>query len=55
MTKATDIRFYWIQYQIGQGHYNLFWKPGATNLTEYFTKHNPTHNNRCMCSVLLLV
>ena len=33
-----DMRFYWVQDQIRQVHQNVFWKPGATNLDEYFTK-----------------
>ena len=45
--------FYWVQYQTRQGHYNVFWKPGATKLAEYFTKHHPSHHNFRMRAVHL--
>ena len=45
MTKAMDMRFYWVQYIIHQGHYNVFWEPGETNWDNYFTKHHPPHHN----------
>ena len=44
-TKSMDIRFYWLQDRISQGHCNVFWKPGATNLDEYLTKNHPPHNH----------
>ena len=48
-----DIQFYFVQYQILQGHYNVFCKPGATNLSNCFTKHNPPHHHRRMHPVYL--
>ena len=41
-SKAMDIRFHWIQDIILQEHFNLFWKPGPTNLGDYHSKHHPT-------------
>ena len=32
MSKAMDMRFHWIQDGILQQHFNLFCKPGPTNL-----------------------
>ena len=43
-----DMRLYWVQDLIHQGHYSVFWKPGATNLSEYLTKHHPLHHHRRM-------
>ena len=31
-SKAMDMRFHWIQDRIIQEHFNVFWKPGPTNL-----------------------
>ena len=48
-----DMRFYWVQDQILQGHYNVFWKPGATNVDNYFAKHHPPYHNWLMIPVYL--
>ena len=37
-----DMRFYWIQDRIIWEHFNVFWKPGPTNLGDYHSKHHPT-------------
>ena len=52
-TKAIDMRFYWVQDIIHQGHYNVFWKPRETNLAEFITKHHPPHH-RCQMRPLYL-
>ena len=41
-SKAMDMRFHWIQDRILQEHFNVFWKPGPTNLGDYHSKHHPT-------------
>ena len=43
----------WGTIKIHQGHYNVFWKPGATNLTNYFTKHHPPHHHCHMRPIYL--
>ena len=43
-----DIWFYWVQYRICQGQYNLSCKPVVTNLAYYFTNHNSPHHHRHM-------
>ena len=44
---------YWIQDIILQIHYNVFWKPGATILDEYSTKHHPPHHHLRMRPVFI--
>ena len=44
--KAMDMRFYWIQDRVRQGHYIVYWRPGSKNLGDYFTKHHPTTHYR---------
>ena len=39
-SKAMDMRFYWIQDRIKQGHYMVYWAPGYLNLADYVTKHH---------------
>ena len=41
VSKSIDMRFHWIQYRILQRHFNVFWKPGPTNLVYYHSKHHP--------------
>ena len=41
-SKAMDMRFHWIQDIILQEQFNVFWKPGPTNLGDFHSKHHPT-------------
>ena len=44
-SKAMDMRFYWVKDRIAQGQFKFFWKPGKSNLADYFTKfHSPAHH-----------
>jgi hypothetical protein len=46
-SKSMDMRFYWIQDRVKQRQFNIQWRPGATNLADYFTKHHsPSHHRR---------
>jgi hypothetical protein len=46
-TKSMDMRFYWIQDRVAQKQFNVYWRPGSTNLADYFTKHHsPAHHRR---------
>ncbi len=35
------MRFHWLCDCETQGQLRFFWKPGKTNLADYFTKHHP--------------
>ena len=45
-SKATDMRFYWVQDRVNQGQFNIYWAKGADNLADYFTKHFPPKYHR---------
>ena len=46
-SKAMDMRFYWIQDRVAQKQFNVYWRPGKTNLADYFTKHHsPSHHRK---------
>ena len=46
-SRSMDMRFYWIQDRVKQRQFNIQWRPGATNLADYFTKHHaPSHHRR---------
>jgi hypothetical protein len=42
-TKAMDMRFHWLRGRKAQGQFRIYWRPGKTNLADYFTKHHPPH------------
>ncbi len=40
-TKAIDVCFHWLRNQETQGKFRIYWRPGGTDLEDYFTKHHP--------------
>eukprot|EP00978_Attheya_sp_CCMP212_P029338 scaffold103920_cov55-Attheya_sp.AAC.1 len=48
-----DMHFYWVQDRHSQGHFNVYWHPGSTNLADYFTKHHPPSHHRRLRSTYL--
>jgi hypothetical protein len=49
-TKAIDMRYYWLQDQDAQKHFNFRWEKGSDNLADYFTKHHPPAHHQQMRS-----
>jgi hypothetical protein len=46
-SKSMDMRFYWVQDRVEQQQCHIYWRPGRTNLADYFTKHHsPVHHRR---------
>jgi len=45
-TKSMDMRFEWLMDRERQGQFHFYWKPGKTNLADYFTKHHPPTHHR---------
>jgi hypothetical protein len=46
-SKSMDVWFYWVQDRVAQKQFNVYWRPGATNLADYFMKHDsPSHHRR---------
>jgi hypothetical protein len=41
---AMDMRSYWIQDRIDQGHFHIFWALAGSNLGDFYTKHHPIHH-----------
>jgi hypothetical protein len=40
-----DMQFEWLLDRVQQGQFWIYWKPGKTNLADYFTKHHqPAHH-----------
>ncbi len=45
-SKAINMRFYWIRDCMRQGQFHIFWRKGALNWANYFTKHHPASHHR---------
>lgn len=52
-SKAIDMRFYWLRDRVEQGQFNIYWRPGATNLADYVSKHHPANHHRSVRSIYL--
>ena len=37
-SKATDMRWHWIRDQVRQGRFDIYWREGTNNLTDFYTK-----------------
>jgi hypothetical protein len=40
-TKVMDMQFHWLRNRKTQCQFRIYWRPGKTNLADYFTKHHP--------------
>ena len=45
-TKAMDMRFEWLLDREQKKQFKIYWKPGKTTLTDYFTKHHPPSHHQ---------
>ena len=54
-TKAMDMRFHWLRDREAQGQFKIYWRPGGTNLADYFTKHFSPAHHRAMRPIYLHV
>ena len=45
ISKAMDMRFYWVIDRIKQGQFKVYWRPGSTNLADYPTKHHSAEHH----------
>jgi hypothetical protein len=44
-TKAMDMQFHWLRDLESQDQFKIYWRPGKTNLADYFTKHHPSNHH----------
>jgi hypothetical protein len=52
-TKSMDMRFEWLLDREQQGQFKIYWRPGKTNLADYFTKHHPPAHHRNVREIFL--
>jgi len=48
LSKAFDMRYWWMKDRIKQKQFDLMWSPGKGNLADYFTKHHPPWHHKKM-------
>ena len=48
-----DMSLYWVIDRVKQKHIDVFWKPGVSNLGNYFTKHHSPAHHKVMIPVYL--
>jgi len=53
-TKAMDMRFHWLRDREAQEQFRIYWRPGKTNLADYFTKHHPPSHHANVRSEFLI-
>ena len=53
LSKAINVRFYWMKNRVQQGHFHVFWQPDPTNMDDYHTKHHPASHHCGMCPKFL--
>jgi hypothetical protein len=53
-SRAIDMRFYWLQDRVKQKQFQIHWKPGTTNMGDYFTKHHPPKHHEAVRKHYLL-
>ena len=52
-TKPMDMRFHWLRCRMAQQQFSLHWRPGTTNLADYWTKHhNGAHHKNFRREIL---
>ena len=48
MSRAIDMRFYWVRDIFREKHLHIFWEEGKKNLADYVTKNHPIWHHRAM-------
>ena len=52
-TKAMDMRFHWLRDRQTQKQFRIYWRPGAQNRGDYWTKHHAAAHHKNMRSMFL--
>ena len=52
-TKPMDMRFHWLRCRMAQSQFRFHWRPGTSNLADYWTKHHSgTHHKNFRREIL---
>ena len=54
MSKAMDMKFYWLRCREAQKQFKVSWRAGNKNIYgDFYTKHHPVHHHRVMRGKIL--
>eukprot|EP00804_Cyclotella_cryptica_P028239 CCRYP_014587-RB/>CCRYP_014587-RB protein AED:0.44 eAED:0.44 QI:0/-1/0/1/-1/0/1/0/63 len=48
-----DMRFHWLRDSECQQPFRIHWRPGKTNLVDYWMKHHPAKHSQNICHEFL--
>jgi hypothetical protein len=51
--KARDMRYHWITDRVRQKQFDVYWRPGCENLSDYHTKHHSAQHHKDMRGLIL--
>jgi hypothetical protein len=54
-SKTIDMRYHWVRDQVAQRKLKVFWRKGAENIADFFTKALPVHQHQTIKHVLVEV
>jgi hypothetical protein len=52
-SKAIDMRYHWVRDRIRLGHIHVYWRKGADNLADFYTKALPVHRHQELMPLLV--
>jgi hypothetical protein len=52
-SKAMDMRYHWLTDRVHQKQFDVYWRPGHENLTDYHTKHHSSQHHKYMRGLIL--
>jgi hypothetical protein len=52
-SKAMDIRYHWLTNREHQKQFDVYWRPGRENLSDYHTKHHSAQHHKDMHHLIL--
>jgi hypothetical protein len=52
-SRSIDMRIYWVRNRKQQGHFDIMWRPGKTNLADYYSKHHSAAHHQDMRPIYL--
>jgi hypothetical protein len=48
-----DMRYHWLTDRVRQKQFDVYWRPGRENLSNYHTKHHSAQHHNDMCHLIL--
>jgi hypothetical protein len=48
-----DMKYYWLQDRVRQKQYDVYWRPGKDNLSDYHTKNHSAQHHQDMRPIML--